>query len=240
MVHVCRPTSFAFWALWVLATGFGGSVHVLLNQYTTIREWAVVPFIGVLVGAAQAGVLHLHGIGQHWGYKESLKWWLASACGWIVAIMVFALILIPPILLLTTIRLYTNADMSLAIRGAIVSTVRFISVTVAAGVFGIAQWWVLRRHIPSADWWIPISSLAWIFSEHLGRFVSDSIPYKMIDYGGYSQASYAVNPSVVSIAATSLMFGIITSSGLLWLLRRPRKSLSLDRLLRLVLDGRRT
>lgn len=33
---------------------------------------------------------------------------------------------------------------------------------------GAAQWWVLRRHVPRAGWWIPVSAVGWLIAVPVG------------------------------------------------------------------------
>jgi len=213
-----------WWFLWVLTTGIGGSVHAFLYIYTPIRQWVVAPFIGLFIGIAQAGVLGIWGISGRWTYKERLKWVLASASGWCMAVVTFFLVALIPTIVLTMIHLHSTADMSLPVWDAIAFARWLVSALVSSAVYGFAQWWVLRQYVQGADWWLPITSLAWVISYLAGQAAYEAMPYEMIDYGGYSQALYAINPTVVSVVVTAVLFGIITACGMVWMLHTPRSS----------------
>lgn len=60
---------------------------------------------------------------------------------------------------------------------------------IASGfVVGIAQWFILRRYIKSASWWIPLSGFGWILGIYLTIFTRDfveSLVKFLTSYGGF-------------------------------------------------------
>jgi hypothetical protein len=80
---------------------------------------------------------------------------------------------------------------------------------------GIAQWLVLRRHLPQAGWWILASSvglgLGFAMGRVLGGLVAQAVGEALAEVFG-----------TVTLATLLLVgYGAITGGALVWLLRRP-------------------
>ena len=81
---------------------------------------------------------------------------------------------------------------------------------VALGLFGTVlgalQWLVLRRRVPRAGWWVLASAVGWPASMGIGGGLATAVA-----------AATNVNLSWVLIGA---VYGAITGTALLWLLRQ--------------------
>jgi NhaP-type Na+/H+ or K+/H+ antiporter len=85
---------------------------------------------------------------------------------------------------------------------------------VAGPVLGIGQWWVLRKHVAHAGWWIPAQSLGWA--------VGMPIIFQMIDWiapGAFTatDALLAAGMLFLAGAAVGALHGLV----LVRLLRQP-------------------
>ncbi len=109
------------------------------------------------------------------------KWIIATAFGWIVAVILFSGIptiaagftlgLLQWLVLQYRIRQAWRWILASAIGWAVGGSISYLLVLtdqgILAGLFiggatGIAQWLILRREVLWAGWWIPISMIAWI------------------------------------------------------------------------------
>jgi hypothetical protein len=95
--------------------------------------WLVVPTIALPAGGA--GVAVLQGLVLYRRIPKASQWIMASIIGWLAGVAAI-LVLVPP----------GYGVLSGAVIGALT---------------GIAQWWVLRRHVRWAGWWPAISACAW-------------------------------------------------------------------------------
>jgi len=74
---------------------------------------------------------------------------------------------------------------------------------------GIAQWFVLRRHVVRAEWWVLASVLAWAVGGGIIRVADEAV-------GGPTGMAYVIG------AAGAATAGGMTAASLVWLLRlRP-------------------
>ena len=78
-------------------------------------------------------------------------------------------------------------------------------------VLGMPQWWILRRHVKRAGWWIPANALAWMAGMVVIFAASDRLP---------AGSSYAL--ILLTIAGTLVIAGALVGAihglFLLWLL----------------------
>lgn len=74
---------------------------------------------------------------------------------------------------------------------------------------GIAQWFVLRRHVVLAEWWVLASVLAWAVGGGIIRVADEAV-------GGPSGTAYVIG------AAGAAAAGAMTGASLVWLLRLRR------------------
>ncbi len=67
---------------------------------------------------------------------------------------------------------------------------------VIGAVTGTMQWFVLRRQVARAGWWVLVSIVSWAVSQAVGAYVQSG-------------------------AALGIVYGIIAGTALVWLLRHP-------------------
>jgi hypothetical protein len=90
----------------------------------------------------------------------------------------------------------------------------------AGFVFGLAQYAVLRRHLPQADLWPIAGGVGW-----LGAAVSHLLVVG--SFAANAQSALAFLPAdrtiywAVGWVAGALVYGLITGVGLVWMLRQP-------------------
>jgi len=89
-------------------------------------------------------------------------------------------------------------------------------IAVAGLALGVLQWLVLRRSVSSSLWWIGISTVGWLAGAYAEMLVWGSIR----DFG--SGELGLVLGHVGTRGGGGLVFGLVTGSGLAWLLRHRR------------------
>lgn len=88
-----------------------------------------------------------------------------------IAVWVFATVVGVLIGILSTLTLVTG----LALTGAATVLIGSIGGAALGGVLGAAQWLVVRRHFPSAVWWIVASAAGGILGVAVGTVVSEAL-----------------------------------------------------------------
>jgi len=85
-------------------------------------------------------------------------------------------------------------------------------------VIGLFQWFVLRRHVPDASWWIAISGVGY----GLGLPLAAGIGFTQMASTFGAPTSFRSPYVVLSESAVvgGALVGAITGFGLLWLLRQ--------------------
>ena len=84
----------------------------------------------------------------------------------------------------------------------------FMGAALGGIVAGMLQWLVLRRQLARAGWWVLASTMGWV----VGGFLSGAVPV-----GGF-----------LGWAALGAVYGSITGTVLVWLLRQPVPAASAD------------
>lgn len=157
---------------------------------------------GVVVGYAQWRVLR-----RPFSALAAASWVKWTALGAAVA---WALGMIPSVLMHETSHAQTPDF------GEMTTTTQLLLAAltglVLGPVLGVPQWFVLRRHIDIAAWWIPANSLAWAFGMPVvflgaGAVPADSSPVQLAAIGA------------VTLAAAGAVVGAVHGLMLLWLLR---------------------
>lgn len=159
----------AWWLRWVAANagaeliGLGGSALLWAAGmlYLGDRIGVIPSAIGVVVGATLLEGTAV-GVAQGMVLRRRLPqlplrtWWLATGLGALVAW----------ILGMTPSTMMDLAEMGGSGPPPEVSDA--LQLLLAAGmglvlgpILALAQWWVLRRHVAGAGWWIPANALAW-------------------------------------------------------------------------------
>lgn len=169
-----------FWLLWVLASTVGWYSGFYVGIFGTLAVEAILPNYGgaVLWAGLGAGVGILQWFVLRWRVSRSGWWVLASILGLAVA----------------------------AVLGTAVALARGYSImpwspAVVAGVggamAGIMQWFVLRRQVSRAGWWVLASTVGWAVSMEATGFLSPNMAMAVVGLGA------------------------VTGLALVWLLRQP-------------------
>lgn len=176
-----------FWLLWVVVNAVGIIIGLIVFTYLSkITTHNIVWFVGVIIGStvgiAQWFILHRK-------ISVPSKWVLASifgaGVGWLGAIGVFTIgAIITYLSLLVIFTNYTRynlqygaATKSSFIVPELAPTLALCGATI--GIFvGLSQWFVLRRQIQHAKWWIWINTACFSFAGLLSSsivYVNDDI-----------------------------------------------------------------
>jgi hypothetical protein len=184
--HSLSPAEWGLVLRWVVATTAGWIVGFAICEAVVkpiVDELTHVNSDGAVIGIAI-------GIGQWLVMKSRInrtRWWiLASIIGFGIGKDV--------------------ADpVALAVSGPMGSVLGGLAIGMSLGV---AQWLVLRRHVPEARWWIVASAIAWA----VGWAIISSVDTEA------AGASIAVAYVIGAIGAA--VAGLVTAAALVWLLRR--------------------
>ena len=106
---------------------------LMATTFGWLLGWLLFPTIGVVTAGVGAGIVQCFVLYPR--IPRAWRWILVTAAGWLAGVLI-VIPIVPPGLGL----------MSGAIIGA---------------ATGFAQWWLLRRQVHWAGWWIPVSMLAW-------------------------------------------------------------------------------
>ena len=168
MVTATPPRSRALWATWFLtvtvAELVGFSAPLLAGALTADAGPGVAVPALLVAGAVEGAVL---GSGQAAVLRRALpelpgrRWVVATA---VAAVFCYALGLLPS----------TSAGVWAAWPVALTFVIAVALGLLLLGAIGLAQWWVLRRHVPRAAWWIPATGVAWLAA--LAAFLAIAVP----------------------------------------------------------------
>jgi hypothetical protein len=149
-----QKAGWRFWLFWVIMTNIGFFLGVGIGAIMAnfvepgmgqladklIQNTLGASIIGGLTGLAQGVVLRRHGFNGTW-------WTVATSLGWALGIFIAGYFIL-------------SLDNSIQSNDFF----RWIlpAAFIAGAVVGIPQWVVLRRGLPSAEWWwILVSALGW-------------------------------------------------------------------------------
>jgi hypothetical protein len=116
---------------------------LMATTFGWLLGWLLLPTIGVVMAGVGAGAMQWVVLNRR--MPRAWRWILATAVGWMAGVAI-VLPLVPP-------------GMGL-LSGAIIGTAT-----------GTAQWWLLRRQVHWAGWWIAVSMLAWATAMAIGLTV---------------------------------------------------------------------
>ena len=85
-------------------------------------------------------------------------------------------------------------------------------------ILALPQWWVLRRYVRQAVWWIPANALAWAFGMVVIFAGVGMIESTTLTFG-------VVLLVLLSLATAGAVVGAIHGLVLIWLLRKTSNSL---------------
>jgi hypothetical protein len=161
--------------------------------------WSLV----IIAGAGEGAVL---------GYAQ----WLAlrrylpnlSRNAWVLATTLAAIIAYALALLMTTLgERLASADPGMMILAFGVIGLAFVL------TMGGAQWFVLRKHLRGAGWWIPANAIAWPLGVLIPVLTITLVP-------DASPALYFIFAGILGGVLMGLAVGCITGIAVVWLLRK--------------------
>jgi len=211
-------TLFEFWLTWVLANAVGVGFGAVLVTATATFFFG----FGVVVAWALAGavivVIQWNALGLR---TQAVPWWPWAT---------FAVL--PTVGLAVGPAAFFVPWLFLGWAGALGSLV------VIVGAVLLAQWLVLRRHLPGAGWWVLASAVAWAVGVAVVVTVFGNMMNTVNDAPGYDGVGAAIRffPVSVSVswAAGMAAGAAVTGIAVFWLLPQP-PSVSVEQLL-----GRKT
>ncbi len=203
--RIDQPTrpGWRFWLLWMLATAAGAAAGMVFSApLQLILEAAVgnqVPppwtatqtVLIVLLKGGEGGMMGLGmGLGQWWVFRRHLK----QMGGWIAA---------------TGLALFLQDAFRWSLPYDTPPSQVLVITTLSFGLFlGLCQWFVLRRHVTHAGWWIAVSIAGWVAAFAVGSA------------GDLAQFSIESILGMVFLALSMLVPFAVAGGGMVWLLRR--------------------
>lgn len=212
--------NWTIWPQWVLAN----AVAEMVGLGSSALLWVALAFavearLGVLSSAVAIvlGSTLLEGTavgGGQWLVLRRplphLKWQ-----SWVVATMVGAFVawslgMIPSTMM--TLGAGTSAEPPSEMSDLVMYSLAALMGLVLGPILGLPQWWVLRRHVRHAAWWIPANALAWA----LGMVVI-FIGVGLVPVGGITATVVLIVLGTLGIAGA--VVGAVHGIVLVWLLR---------------------
>jgi hypothetical protein len=222
------PRSWHVWIQWVAANalaemvGLGASLLLALiflvnveQQYGIVLAAVLVVvgstlIEGIVVGLAQSWVLR-----QIFPHFVQRAWLIATGAG---ALIAWALGVIPSTVM--SLNAEASAMPAPELDNALVYVLAAGMGLVLGPVLGTPQWWVLRRYVPQAGWWILANALAWAVGMPIIFIGMGFVPA-----GALTLTTVAV--VLASLAAAGAAVGAVHGLALLWLVRnwpRPKQT----------------
>jgi hypothetical protein len=195
------------WGRWTLATMAGelGGFAVPTLAYALVwmagvSDRGAFPML-LMAGAMEGAILG----GAQW---IVVRWWVPAIRwqAWIGATTAGAALAWAIGLLPSAIGGLDTIAPSILVSGAVVLGLVFVL------SLGGAQWWVLRRHLTKARWWIVVNAVAWPVGVAIPVIALSAIPD---DVSAPVRAVVALGSGVMMGAVV----GAITGAALVWLLR---------------------
>jgi len=176
--------------VWLTALGFGAGSEIF-NAIARPMPESVRDVIGWGVGGACVGAVQWVLLQRQFA---AASWWvLASAVGWVVG----ALLFVPGGASLSALATVLTGGH----KGFLVGP---NSGAVVGASVGVMQWFLLRREVTTAGWWVPACALGWAVA-YIAPWTGPASP----------------GPAT----ALGMITGSLTSIVLVWLLRRPKREI---------------
>lgn len=218
-----QPWPWGLWVRWVAANALAEIVGLGLSMLFFAFGMPLTATLGIvgsvllvvagstLVEGTAVGIMQWLVLRRVFPHIRLFAWWAATTAG---ALIAWVLGMLPSTLMAVT-QVGAETATSPQIDDALIYVLAALMGAVLGAILGGAQWWVLRRHIAHAGWWVPANSLAWMAGMVIIFATMGSIP---VD-GAW--------PQIGVIAATGLglagaAVGAIHGSALVYLERMPR------------------
>jgi len=228
------------WLIWIAATCAGVVAMTLMVSAARPLQGRLVLLRVFLVAAQVPGILVLCSLMQ----QRALRYRLPGEKGWLRRTALGVLVGIPVSVGLAFLVAYmlTLADPIRIARtyppgivpgdvspGGLFALMGFVMLGGILLSTSLAQWRLLRRHSPSAGWWIVISSFAWaiaLLTASKVMFPNRGFLEALVSYIIDEMLSVEHPPGLASLVAAPLVLGLvagaITGAGLLCILKaRP-------------------
>ena len=161
-----------------------------------IMGYILVPILGLSIGCLQWLVLRR--------YLPRMGWWILATC----LGMLLALEISDPLRsLITSLEIEIDSDYWDFI----------LTMILIGGSIGLLQWFVLRKHVSRASWWVPANVIGWVLS-----FGSVFVMSKIYASVHHSSSFIEIASMALQALALALIPAIVTSVTL-WLLLNPAK-----------------
>lgn len=180
------------WLKWLCLTALGFAVGSgIANAIAQQMPESLRNVIGWSVNGACVGVVQWILLRRE--FRAAWQWVPASAIGWLVGTLLFV----------------PGGAFLYALVAALTGGAKhFLSGpdngAVVGGSVGLLQWFLLRREVTGAGWWVPVSALGW------------ALAYL---------APWAGPATLKGATALGMITGSLTGIVLVWLLRRPRRGI---------------
>ena len=161
-----------------------------------IMGYYLVPILGLSIGGLQWLVLRR--------YLPRMGWWILVTC---LGMLLAHEISDPLRSLVTSLDFEIDSDYWDFI----------LTMILIGGSIGLLQWFVLRKHVSRASWWIPANVIGWALS-----FGSVFVLTKIYASVHYSSSFMEIASMALQALAFALIPAIVTSITL-WLLLNPAK-----------------
>jgi len=171
----------------------GGMLVQSLGDVAVLLAFAANGFItGALLGLVQRYVMQQE-------IELNRQWIWLSGLGWAICYPIAALVISA-----------TDAGLDV-VAGSLLSGL-LIGVSI-----GVAQWWVMRRMVRRAEWWVVTNTVGWLLGPQLATL------------GVSAAAAFGLDPAtgigaLVASALIGLATGIFSGIALNWLMRYPLES----------------
>jgi hypothetical protein len=158
----------------MIGLGLSGALTIVLvlsNEPTMGVLWAaLLTVIGsTLIEGSSVGLLQWRVLRNPLPALPMRAWWVGTAAG---AFLAWTLGMLPSTLL--AMGEESTGAAAPEISQALTLLLASAMGLVAGPVLGLGQWWVLRRHVEWAGWWIPAQAAAWA--------VGMPIIFQMVDW----------------------------------------------------------
>ena len=195
----------------VLPLSFGDPVGAQLGVVETIALFGLVTVDEVLLAGTIATLqwfvlLRQVSWARRWVLASTIGGVVGLALGELIAVAVMFFLFIPPSGLLAYSAIGGPPEV---LYGAVVALVFGITT-------GIAQWFILRRHLAKSSWWVLASIVASMLG---GMLLTVNFKMGMLTVpivGALFDAS-----TLLIMPMSGALFGAITGVALVWLLRHP-------------------
>jgi len=210
------------WSQWVVANalaellGLGTSALLWLGlifngeQRLGVMSAAAIVVIGsTLLEGSAVGVAQWLVLRHIWPALKWQQWWSATAVG---AFIAWTLGMIPSTLM-SLAEETTTTTPAPEISDALVWSLAALMGLILGPILALPQWFVLRRHVAHAGWWIPANAAAW----GLG------MPVIFMGMGFIPAGAVTLTALVIvllSLALAGAVVGMVHGAVLLWLLKR--------------------